>query len=62
MKTQKRRCCFCLKLTYNWQRVNGGSWHCYDGCYSTTNCDRRSITGKLLSQGGKPWPEWMGIY
>ena len=61
MKERRRRCILCKNLTTKWQRVNGGPWHCYDGCYSTTNCDRRTITGELLGFGGKRWPEWLGI-
>lgn len=41
MNTRKK-CCNCRKLTYNWQRVNGSPWHCYDGCFSTTGIDRRT--------------------
>lgn len=36
MTEQRRRCAVCGKLTYKWQRVNGGPWHCYDQCRSTT--------------------------
>lgn len=50
---QKRKCCFCQKLTKNWQRVNGSSWHCYDGCYSTTGFDRRTRDGQ---------PAWEALY
>jgi len=56
---RRRRCTFCKKLTHKWQSVNGSPIHCYDGCHSTTGCDRRTITGKLLSEGGKPWPKWL---
>jgi hypothetical protein len=42
----RRRCTVCRKLTENWQRINGGPWHCYDGCYSTTGYDRRTPDGK----------------
>lgn len=46
---QKRKRCFiCRKMTYNWQRINSGAWHCYDGCYSTTGFDRRSLDGKPI--------------
>lgn len=38
----RRRCCICRKMTWNWQRVNGSPWHCYDGCFSTTGVDRRT--------------------
>ena len=54
----RRKCCFCRKLTCKWQRINGSPWHCYDGCYSTTGCDKRTTTGKPLWEGGKPWPDW----
>ena len=40
-KQKRRRCCNCNMLTLNWQRVNGGPWHCYDGCKSTTGWDHR---------------------
>lgn len=43
---ERRRCVVCNKLTYNWQRVCGGPWHCFDGCYSTTGRDRRTEDGK----------------
>lgn len=41
----RHKCVVCGKLTERWQRVNGGSWHCYDGCYSTTGWDRRQPDG-----------------
>lgn len=42
MQTEKRRRCrVCGMLTVKWQRINGGPWHCYDGCKSTTGIDRR---------------------
>lgn len=56
---KRKRCVVCGKLTHKWQRYNGGPWHCYDGCYSTIGCDRRTTTGKPLWEGGIPWPEWM---
>ncbi len=52
----KRKCVICKKRTENWQRVNGSSWYCYDGCYSTTGMDRRTIDGTPRWEGGKPWP------
>jgi hypothetical protein len=42
---RRKRCSDCGLLTARWQRVNGGPWHCYDGCYSTTGRDRRSPNG-----------------
>lgn len=33
----KRRCVVCGKMTEKWQRINGGPWHCYDSCKSTTD-------------------------
>jgi hypothetical protein len=57
MKERRRKCCNCRKLTYNWQRINGSPWHCYDGCYSTTGMDRRTTTGEPLWLGGIAWPE-----
>ena len=45
---KRKRCCFCKKLTFRWQRINGSQWHCYDGCYSTTGYDRRTKDGKPL--------------
>ncbi|HYT45468.1 MAG TPA: hypothetical protein VEP90_24295 [Methylomirabilota bacterium] len=44
----RRKCRICGKLTEKWQRINGGPWHCYDGCYSTIGYDRRTSTGKPL--------------
>ena len=41
----RKRCVKCNLLTHNWQRVCGGVWHCYDGCYSTTGIDNRSSDG-----------------
>jgi hypothetical protein len=46
MKIKRRRCTICNRLTENWQRVNGGPWYCYDGCFSTTGYDRRTKDGK----------------
>lgn len=45
---KRKRCVRCNKLTYKWHRYNGGPWHCYDGCYSTTGYDYRSVDGKPL--------------
>jgi hypothetical protein len=42
----RKRCVCCGKLTLKWQKVNGGSTHCYDGCYSTTGRDSRTIDGE----------------
>ena len=39
-------------MTENYQRYNGGPWHCYDGCYSTAGCDNRTVDGKPLWLGG----------
>ena len=44
----KHRCCLCNKLTTKYQRINGGAWHCYDGCYSTTGSDYRTEDGTPL--------------
>jgi hypothetical protein len=44
---QKRNCVLCKLPTVKWQRINGGKWHCYDGCKSTTGWDHRvKLTGK----------------
>lgn len=40
---KRRRCCICHLLTFKWQRINGGLWHCYDGCISTTGYDHRKL-------------------
>jgi hypothetical protein len=56
--TMKKRCVCCRKLTEKWQKVNGGSTHCFDGCYSTTGRDSRTIDGQpawLLNEGKKAW-------
>ena len=50
---RRRRCVICGKLTHKWKRINMGSWHCYDGCYSTTGWDRRTIDGQPLWENGK---------
>jgi hypothetical protein len=42
---ERHICVVCRKKTENFQRVNGGPWHCYDGCWSTTGIDRRTIDG-----------------
>lgn len=50
----KHRCINCAKLTEKWQRVNGGHYHCYDGCKSTTGFDHRQpVSGnwQVLSEG-----------
>lgn len=52
MKERRRRCTTCHKLTKYWQRVNGSPWHCYDGCYSTTGIDRRTMDGLPLYPEG----------
>lgn len=39
---KRRRCDRCRLMTYKWQKINGGPWHCYDGCMSTTGVDHRS--------------------
>jgi hypothetical protein len=41
----RKRCVLCHCLTEKWQKVNGSPWHCYDGCYSTTGHDRRTVDG-----------------
>lgn len=41
----RHKCCNCGKMSGNYQRINGGPWHCYDGCYSTTGRDWRTIDG-----------------
>ncbi len=46
LKTNKKRCCNCHKMTANWQRINGSPWHCFDGCYSTTGIDIRTPDGR----------------
>jgi hypothetical protein len=47
LKIKKKRCCNCHKMTANWQRINGGPWHCFDGCYSTTGIDIRKLQHHL---------------
>jgi hypothetical protein len=53
MDHKRRRCVVCNQLTCNWQRIYGGPWHCYDGCFSTTGIDGRTEDGTPLSKGGK---------
>jgi hypothetical protein len=43
IKQRRKKCVNCRKLTYNWQRINGGPWHCYDGCKSTLGKDYRKL-------------------
>jgi hypothetical protein len=47
----RRRCCNCKKMTEKWQRLNGGPWHCYDGCMSTTGIDFRKT---IYATGANP--------
>jgi len=49
----RKKCVICGKLTYNWQRINGSPWHCFDGCFSTPGKDNRTEDGTPLSKGGK---------
>ena len=42
----RKRCIACSQLTEKWEKVNSGPTHCYDGCFSTTGSDRRTIDGK----------------
>ena len=49
---RRKRCVYCRKLTEKWQRINGGSWHCYDGCLSTTGKDRRVWAGPPYGRAG----------
>ena len=44
----RHKCVRCRQLTYNWQKINGGEYHCYDGCYSTTGFDYRTEDGTPL--------------
>jgi ribosomal protein L37AE/L43A len=48
----RHKCVNCGKMTENYQRINGGPWHCYDGCFSTTGRDSRTIDGTPLWKGG----------
>jgi hypothetical protein len=40
MSAIRHKCVVCGKLTYKWQKINGGPWHCYDGCKSTTGIEK----------------------
>jgi hypothetical protein len=42
----RKKCNICNKLSTNWQKVNGSIAHCFDGCYSTTGRDKRTIDGQ----------------
>lgn len=42
----KKKCVICKKMTEKWNRMNGGPWHCFDGCYSTTGRDLRTLDGQ----------------
>jgi hypothetical protein len=46
MLNTRKRCKVCGKLTTKWQSINYGVIHCYDGCFSTTGYDNRTIDGK----------------
>lgn len=56
-------CINCRHKTRTFQRVNGGLWYCYDGCYSTTEIDRRTTDG--LPGWENDWknlkPEFKGV-
>jgi len=53
MKERRKKCVICGKPTTKWQRDAGGPYHCYDGCYSTTGIDRRTVSGKPLWENPK---------
>jgi len=57
-EVRRKRCCVCNKLTFNWQRINGGAWHCFDGCYSATGIDRRTTDGEPAWLPYKDKPAW----
>ena len=46
-------CVRCRHKSNVCQRVNGGPFHCHDGCYSTTGKDWRTIDGTPLWEGGE---------
>lgn len=68
---RRHKCVICNKLSNVTQRFGSGApWYCWDGCYSTTGVDRRTVDGKpAWEKVGryKPWspermkPENMGI-
>src|ERR1700675_1212247 len=47
MVPRRKRCQYCLKLTEKWYKL-GSLVACYDGCFSTTGWDGRTINGKPL--------------
>lgn len=53
MSEKRHICVRCRKITGNFQRVNGGQWHCYDGCWSTTGKDWRTVDGTPFWEGGQ---------
>jgi hypothetical protein len=56
MPARRHRCCVCRKLSTQTHRINGGPWHCFDGCHSTLGVDRRTYDGApaWLPHNGKP--------
>ena len=42
----RKKCVQCRKLTEKWEKINGSPAQCYDGCYSTTGRDCRTIDGE----------------
>lgn len=52
----RKTCSCCRKKTENWQKINGGGWHCFDGCFSTTGQDNRTVDRHpaWLPYQGKP--------
>lgn len=49
----RKRCKTCNLMTAKWQRINGGPVHCFDGCYSTTGYDHRTVDGSPRWLQGK---------
>ena len=47
------KCWKCFKMSRKAHKVNGSPWFCYDGCYSTTGIDRRTVNGKPMWEGNK---------
>jgi hypothetical protein len=53
LEKHRHRCSVCKKLSYFTHSINGAEWVCYDGHFSTTGTDNRTINGKPLWLGNK---------
>ena len=49
---KRHKCACCGRLSYYTHSINGGPWISYDGHFSLTGRDDRTIDGTPLWQGG----------